>query len=409
MGCRATGRRVVTVDEILGLALASACPPRSLDADRDAYLIYTSGTTGVPKGAVIPERALRWSVARTIELLGLDHTTRGLVVSAFHFDGAYGVVFPTLAAGGSLVVPNREDMLFLRPFFEWVRDQEITFTSCSPSYLTLLVSSRHLSKLRRTSLATLLLGGEQCSVADIKKLKSVTPNTRVYNRYGPTEATIAVTTHQITTEDLESGWVPLGRPHQGVEFFIVGPGGNVTTRSGEDGELYIGGRQLMSRYWGDEDATRRVLRTDLVPGQVLYKTGDLVHRDDPGNYVYRGRLDDVIKRNGVRLSLTEISHVFREHKDVNGATCALMDLGGRSGIAAFVDARPGVTSLDLLDVARELLPPNAVPDEVFVVCSLPLTPQGKVDHRRLLAQVGRAPWQPAVGYPPLVPEGSQRP
>lgn len=388
-----TEARFVTVDEVLSAASGSAFPPRALDTGRDAYLIYTSGTTGVAKGVVISERALQRSVAHTVELLSLDERTRSLVVSAFHFDGAYGVVFPTLVAGGSLTVPSRADMLFLRPFFDRVRRHEITFTSCSPSYLRLLVSSRHLSKLRGTSLTTLLLGGEQCSVPDTRKLKSVTPSTRVYNRYGPTEATIAVTTHEVTTEDLESGWVPLGRPHEGVEFFLVAQDGELITGAGEDGELYIAGEQLMSRYWGDNDATRRVLRRDLVPGKVLYKTGDLVRQDDRGNYLYRGRLDDVIKRNGVRLSLTEICDAIQQARGVRGATCVLMDLGGRAGIAAFVEAGPDVTGLDLLEKARQLLPANALPDEVFVVASFPLTGQGKVDHRRLLSEAGRRPWQ----------------
>ena len=84
-----------------------------------------------------------------------------------------------------------------------------------------------------------------------------------------------------------------------------------------------------------------MLRTDLVPGKVLYKTGDLVYHDDWGNYHYRGRLDDVIKRNGVRLSLTEIGNAFRQAKVVRGASCVLMDLGGRAGIAAFVEAQRG--------------------------------------------------------------------
>jgi D-alanine--poly(phosphoribitol) ligase subunit 1 len=390
-----TEARVVTVDDLLLAASGSGWPPRSLDTGRDAYLIYTSGTTGVAKGVVIPERALRTSVGHTVELLGLDESTRSLVVSAFHFDGAYGVVFPTLVAGGSLTVPPREDMLFLGPFFDRVRRHQITFTSCSPSYFRLLVSSRHLSKLHGTSLSTLLLGGEQCSVPDIRKLKAVTLNTRVYNRYGPTEATIAVTTHEVTTEDLESGWVPLGRPHEGVEFFLVGADRELISNAGEDGELYIAGEQLMSRYWGDNEATRRVLRSDVVPGKVLYKTGDLVRQNHRGDYLYRGRLDDVIKRNGVRLSLTEICHAIQQAKGVRGATCVLMDLGGRAGIAAFVEAGPEVTGLGLLEVARQLLPANALPDEVFVVSTFPLTGQGKLDHRRLLSEAGRRPWQTA--------------
>ncbi len=392
----AEGIEAVTINQITDAGARSTCPPRALEPGRDAYLIYTSGTTGVPKGAAIPERALQWSVAQTVDLLGLDETTRSLVVSAFCFDGSYGVVFPSLVAGGSLTVPPRDEMLFLGPFFERLRRHEITFTSCSPSYLRLLLSSRHLAALRGTSLSTLLVGGEQCSAPDIEKLKSVAPGTKVYNRYGPTEATIAVTTHEVTDEDLSSGWIPLGRPHEGVEFFVVGPEDELITRTREEGELYIGGEQLMSRYWGDKEATRKVLRADLVPGKILYKTGDLVYQDEMGNYHYRGRLDDVIKRNGVRLSLTEISNGFRHAKVVKGASCVLMDLGGRAGIAAFVEAEPGTTSLDLLEIARQILPPNALPDEIFLVDRIPLTPHGKVDNRRLLAEAGRRPWQPGA-------------
>jgi amino acid adenylation domain-containing protein len=391
---------VVTIEELLAATSASPAPPRSVDSERDAYLIYTSGTTGEPKGVTITERALQWSVAATVELLDLDESVRSLVVGPFHFDGPYGLLFPTLVAGGTLVVPEREDLLFLRRFYNIVVQQDITLSSMTPSYLRLLVSSRHLGKLAGSKLATLILGGEQCAPDDIAKLWSVLPGLRIFNRYGPTEATIAVTSYEVTAEDLATGRIPLGVPHPGVEFFVVSEDGQIITQPGEEGELYIGGEQLMRGYWGDDRLSHAVLRTDVVPGKRLYKAGDLVSVDDHGRYFYRGRLDDVIKRNGVRISLTEVANALRRVHGVADASCVLTDVGGTASVAAFVQVGPGLAAHELIEMAGRELTANMLPDQVFVVSSLPLTPQGKVDHRRLMAEVGCRPWKAAEQAPP---------
>ena len=396
---------IVTVEEML--AGPRIAPPRCDDPGRDAYLIYTSGTSGVPKGVTITERALHRSVATTTQILGLDGSTRGLAVSGFHFDGSYGLVFPTLLAGGALLVPRRESILFLRRFYQLVSEEQITLTSFSPSYLRLVVSSRHVAKLAGSKLNTVMLGGEQCVAEDVAKLWEVVPAARVFNRYGPTEATIAVTTYEVTRDDVATGRVPLGGPHPGVEFFIVSDNGVLVEGSDEEGELYIAGEQLMRGYWGDEELSRQVLREDIVPDQVLYKTGDLVCRDRRGRYFYLGRLDDVVKRNGIRISLTEIAQAFRRMDGVTGAFCAFIDKGGSAGIAAFVETSRDLDVAELLGGASRQLPPGALPDEVLVVNSLPMTAQGKVDRRRLLADSGRTGWQEGrsattVLAPPLV-------
>jgi acyl-coenzyme A synthetase/AMP-(fatty) acid ligase len=104
-------------------------------------------------------------------------------------------------------------------------------------------------------------------------------------------------------------------------------------------------------------------------------------------------LDDVIKRNGVRISLGEVARAFRGSEGVRGAFCALVDHDGSPGIVAFVEAGPQITSASLIEAAREHLPSTMLPDQVFIVASLPMTPQGKVDRERLLGDVGRTGWQ----------------
>jgi amino acid adenylation domain-containing protein len=390
-------RRVVATAGAVLEAAGPVVPPRADSARRPAYLVYTSGTTGRPKGVCIPADAFAWSVARTVEALGLDRSARALAVSAFHFDGSYGLVFPTLAAGGYLLVPARQDLLFLRRFYQLMAEEDITFTSFSPSYLRLVVSSRQLGRLAGCRLRALLLGGEPCVAEDIAKLWSVLPEVSVYNRYGPTETTIAVTTHRLRPEEVRAGRTPIGAPHPGVEFYLVGEDGSLVDQPGEAGELYIGGKQLMLGYWGDKQLSAGVLRTDVVPGRTLYKSGDLVSRDDNGLCTYIGRLDDVIKRNGVRISLAEVATALRGARGAEGAACALVERDGSAAIVAFVVAGPEVTVADLYEQAARVLPPSMLPDEVELVAALPMTAQGKVDRRRLLAESGRSAWPGGQG------------
>jgi acyl-coenzyme A synthetase/AMP-(fatty) acid ligase len=303
------------------------------------------------------------------------------------------LVFPALAAGGSLFVPRREDILFPKRFYQFVVDEEITFTSFSPSYLRLVLGARQLARLAGSHLRALLLGGEECVAADVEKLWSVLPEVRVFNRYGPTETTIAVTTYEVARPDVASGRIPIGEPHRGTDFFLVSEEGRLVDDAGVPGELFIGGEQLMRGYWGDEVLSRKVLRSDVVPGRTLYKTGDLVWRDGTGRYLYMGRLDDVIKRNGVRISLSEVARAFRDVPGVSAACCALVDMAGSPGIAAFVEAPAEVTVARLFGAAEGRLPPTMLPDEIHVVGSIPMTQQGKVDRTQLLAGSGRTAWR----------------
>jgi acyl-coenzyme A synthetase/AMP-(fatty) acid ligase len=237
------------------------------------------------------------------------------------------------------------------------------------------------------------LGGEECVAEDVAKLWELLPSLRVFNRYGPTETTIAVTTYEVTRADVASGKVPIGSPHPGVSFWLVGDNEALIDNPDETGELYIGGEQLMRGYWGDDDLSRTVLRRDVVPGELVYKTGDRVYRDTSGLYVYVGRSDDVVKRNGVRISLSEVALALRRVEGVAGAVCLAITDSDRLVMAAFVAAAVGVTEAAVRDGAKDFLPPSMVPDELVLVSSLPMTPSGKVDRQRLLADATRAGWQ----------------
>lgn len=369
----------------------AAAPPGAAPAGRPAYAIYTSGTTGTPKGVLIGHGAFTAAVHSAARALGLDRSTRALCVSPFHFDGSFGTVFPTLVVGGALVIRPRQSLLFPRTFIRAVEREGITFTGFSPSYLKLLLASPNFGELAGGTLSVIALGGEATALADLRALWAAAPQIRVFNRYGPTETTIAVTHIELTPELVAGGTVPIGSPHPGVSFHLVDETGSLLDEPGRVGELYIGGVQLMAGYWGAPELTADVLRTDVVPGATVYRTGDLVYRDVSGEFVYVDRADRVVKRSGVRISLLEQADALRGSPGVSDVACVVFDNDGQVGMVAFVVAEGPLSVLELRQGALKRLPGTMLPDRIELVDELPLTSSSKLDERRLLAAVGLHP------------------
>jgi D-alanine--poly(phosphoribitol) ligase subunit 1 len=384
---------VVTISELsseLG-GLVEDGPPGTAGA----YIIYTSGTTGTPNGVLIGRAAFAAAVGATADALGLDRTTRTLCVSPFHFDGSFATLFPTLSCGGALVIRPREALLFPRTFFRAVASEGITYTGFSPSYLRLLLASELMETLAESHLHVVALGGEASSPADIRALWAAAPDLDVFNRYGPTETTIAVTHMKVTHADLAAGSVPIGQPHPGLTFHLVDGEDRVVESPDQVGELYVGGTQLMTGYWGAPELTADVMRTDLISGMTLYRTGDLMHRNESGDYVYLDRADRVINRNGVRISLVEISDTLRNVEGVSAAACLAFDDDGKLGIVAFAVADGSVTALELRRATSHHLPDTMLPNHIELVDALPLTAGSKLDERRLLDEAGLREFRPA--------------
>ena len=387
-GSEPSGLPVGTAWSSLSAVSAAAGPTPPPVTGPISYIIYTSGTTGIPKGVQVPPEAFITAVEACADAVGLTADDRALCVSPVHFDGSFSAMFPPLVRGVPLVIPDREALLFPRRFFSIVVNEGITATSFSPSYLRLLRSSGRLSRLADTPLRVMALGGEAPSTADIRAVWDASPGLRVVNRYGPTETTIAVAHLELTPELLDAGPVPIGQPHPGSSFHLVDEHGSLVDRSGVVGELHIGGRQLMAGYLNAPGLSAAALRTDVVDGTAVYRTGDLVFRDDRGNYVYVGRSDRVIKRHGVRMSLVEVTEALGRIDGVASVACMTFDRDGDTGVVAFVVPTGELTPLAARQAASARLPETMLPDQFVLVAELPLTSSSKVDERRLLKEAG---------------------
>ncbi len=377
-------------------SLAAELRPCVEASSRGAYAMYTSGTTGTPKGVLIGTSAFGAAVDATSKALDLTRATRTLCVSPFYFDGSFATLFPTLVCGGAVVI-RPFSLLFSRTFFTTVIKENITYTGFSPSFLRLLLASPQWPKFAESSLDVIALGGEASSIADLRALWSIAPNIRVFNRYGPTETTIVVTHQHVTPELVAGGTVPIGFPHPFVTFHLVAESGEIIEDSDRVGELYIGGVQLMTGYWGAPELTKEVLRTDIVSGETVYRTGDLVYRDKNGNYVYVDRADRVINRNGLRISLIELSEAIRNLAHVSAAACVTFDDEGEVGIVAFVVSDQPLSPVDLRDGTLLRIPEAMLPNRYEQVEVLPVNKSNKLDERLLLSGVGLRPASASAG------------
>jgi acyl-coenzyme A synthetase/AMP-(fatty) acid ligase len=371
--------------------------PARDSSSRPAYIIYTSGTTGTPKGVTIGSAAFAAALRATVNALGIDRETRTLCVSPFHFDGSFGTLFATLFAGGTVFIRSRDELLFPRAFFNTVKRERITYTGFSPSYLRILLASPQVKELSDTTLDVIALGGEATAVADLRALWNVAPEVNVFNRYGPTETTIAVTHIRLSREIVEAGIIPIGRPHPGVSFYLLDDKGSLITDRNVIGELHIGGSQLMEGYWGDPSLSAQVLRDDVVSGEKIYRTGDLVFRDANDDYVYVDRVDRLVKRGGVRISLIEVADAIRRLPRVTAAACVLFDDEGAAGIVAFVVVKGDMEAIEVMRGLRGQLPDSMLPSRVEFVGELPMTASSKLDERGLLDKVGLLPRSRLVG------------
>jgi amino acid adenylation domain-containing protein len=381
--------RLLDLAEVAGDAIdgadGAALPASSSSANDDeslAYVIFTSGSTGEPKGVCISNRSFFHAAAAAASAMGLSEATRSLAILPLHFDGSFSSVFAPLVAGGSVFV-NRGSICPPGRFRRLLNEHRLTHSTLTPTYLKALVSDPDWSADPDSSWQSLALGGEEPPKPELKRLRSAQPKLKVFNRYGPTESTMAVSTCEISDEMLNSDErIPLGFPHPGVEFVTLKP--QASPPGADECELLIGGPQLMIGYLDDVPGTEAVLARWLGDGRLLLKTGDLVRRDGAGRYVFVERVDSVVKRNGARIALNEVELALARVTGVSAAVCVKVKLGDELKIAAFLQCDgPRPTERAVRRELLQQLPASMSPDLIEFLDRLPGSTGGKVDRNAL--------------------------
>ncbi|MBW8853152.1 MAG: amino acid adenylation domain-containing protein, partial [Bradyrhizobium sp.] len=355
-----------------------------------AYVIYTSGSTGTPKGVGVSHGAAACHLRTMVDNYGLGRGERLLQTSSWSFDASLDQLLSPLTVGATVVL--WEGDLSAEELERRVISQGVTVADLPPSFLQLWARETSGGESSPLPVRLVMTGGEALA-PEVVRLWPSTPlgAARLLNGYGPTEAVITVSLHEVAA-GVSLSAVPIGRPLAGRWAHVLDRHGNPVP-AGVPGELALGG--LLARgYLGRLDVTAERFVPDPFsgePGARLYRTGDRVRWLATGDLDFLGRLDQQVKVRGFRIEPGEIEAALARHPAVAQAAVVVMGDGVARRLVAFLVARgetPIPDAADLRAFLGSTLPDYMMPSVFVEIGALPLTPSGKVDRRAL---AGMAP------------------
>ncbi len=351
-----------------------------------AYVIYTSGSTGLAKGVMINHRGAVNTILDINRRFSVAAADRVLALSSLSFDLSVYDIFGTLAAGGTIIIPDVSRVRDPAHWAEIVAQEKVTVWNSVPALMELLVeylSGRPGLSLR--SLRLVLLSGDWVPVSLPDRIKALAKDVQVISLGGATEASIWSILYPIETVDPTWKSISYGRPMMNQSFYVLDEA--LEPRPlWVPGQLYIGGIGLAKGYWRDEDKSQANFIRHPRTGERLYKTGDLGRYLPDGNIEFLGREDFQVKIQGYRVELGEIEAALAGHPAVSAAV--VVAKGHREGpkrlvgyVVAGQATRP--TSADLQAFLVQKLPDYMVPTAYVFVEALPLTANGKINRQAL--------------------------
>ncbi len=362
-----------------------------------AYLIFTSGSTGRPKGVAMTNGPLVNLLTWQLRTWDEPSPARTLQFASLSFDVAFQELFATWAAGGTLVLVDEHTRLDPDALARFCDEQRIERLFVPFVALNTLAEAVRARGRRPETLREVITAGEALRVTPAIRwmFGSVGPSgatIALRNQYGPTES------HVVTELELDGppdDWPALpsiGRPVDNARILVLDPRGQPTP-IGVVGELHIGGPVLARGYHGRPELTAERFLDDLFIGEGsrgrLYRTGDLARWLADGTIEFLGRIDHQVKIRGFRVELGEVEAALNSHPLVGAAVAMARDddAGARTLVAYLTphDAARRPTAGELRAHLSQSLPGYMVPSAFVVLDGFPLSPNGKVDRRRLPA------------------------
>ena len=364
-------------------------PKRILSAALPAYAIYTSGSTGVPKGVIIPHRAINRLVYNTnfIDIQATDHIAQ---VSNASFDAATFEIWGALAHGALLAIVPEEVLLSPYEFAAYLRTQSISILFLTTALFNQIA---HSIPNAFATLRVLLFGGEIVDPNPVRLVLQQGAPSHCLHVYGPTECTTFSTWHPIQSISDDALTIPIGSALANTQLYVL-DNHLQPVPVGVAGELYIGGDGVALRYHNQLELTATKFiknpfnsvqsHVGSGDGEYLFKTGDRVRWSSIATLEFLGRIDNQVKIRGFRVEPGEIETLLNSHPEVSKAVVVARESErGDKQLVAYVVSSS--TPSELRAYLASKLPNYMLPAFYVQLDALPLTPNGKIDRRALPA------------------------
>ncbi|MEU5717260.1 amino acid adenylation domain-containing protein [Streptomyces sp. NPDC020403] len=363
-------------------------PPASATGPHDpAYVIYTSGSTGRPKGVVIPHVNVLSLMAATLEDFALGSDDVWTLFHSSAFDFSVWEIWGCLLTGGRLVVVPYWVSRSPEEFHRLLVQERVSVLSQTPSAFA------HLMDVERDGagpapVRLVVFGGEGLEPRMLLPWFDRHPESecRVVNMYGITETTVHVTAQTVTRYEALTGSKSVGHALPGWWVRVADPEGRPLP-VGVAGEIYVGGAGVAAHYLNKPDLDALRFLTDPLTGERMYRSGDKGRLLPDGRLEHLGRLDNQVKLRGFRIELDEIRAVLLDDPQVGAAAVVLNrtdpDDPATAQLDAYVVTAGDGDTAGVRQRAARYLPAYMVPSTVTALDRMPLTPNGKLDARKL--------------------------
>ena len=362
------------------LAKASKDPVKvDIDPSSLAYCIYTSGSTGKPKGVMIEHHSL----ANLVDLNAHNYVAREynenasvtIALASLSFDLSIQEEFVPFASGMTTVMASEDEILNPVELAKRMKENGVDILTTTPSYVNNVLDVEAVMEAFR-NLRAIDLGAEAIPSSLIKKMKEKGMNARVFNGYGPTEATVTC-----TMDEVVSPRITIGFPDANVRTYIID---NKLRRLplGVTGELLIGGDGVARGYIHRDDLNKeKFIHFD---GVYAYRSGDLARLNYDGRIEFFGRKDNQVKLRGLRVELDEIENNMTSFPGISRAVVLVKETAeeGQFLVGYYLSAQEVPTS-DLKAHLAKSLTPYMIPKVFVHLDSIPMTQNGKVDKKAL--------------------------
>lgn len=356
------------------------------------YIIYTSGSTGKPKGVQITlsclESFIKWGTCVCGK--NLNENTVFMNQAPYSFDLSVMDLYLSLYNGCTSYSIDKAAIANMKTLFGILEKSDISIWVSTPSFAWMCLADSKFNSSLLSKLKLFLFCGETLSNSCAEKLHERFNDARIVNTYGPTEATVAVTSVEIDENIGKINPLPVGKVKPDCEIYILDGNGNKLPE-GQKGEIQIVGDSVSVGYYLNPEMTKKSFSTCMLNGDVkrTYKTGDEGYIKD-GLLYYNGRIDFQVKLNGYRIELEDIENNLKKISFVKNAAVIPVKREEKilylAGVVA-LNEKPNKSNFEIMmmikNELRKLLPEYMVPRKIAVGESLPMTINGKIDRKKL--------------------------
>jgi long-chain acyl-CoA synthetase len=346
------------------------------DPNNDAVLLFTSGTTSQPKGVTLSHGNLLANTFAINTYLNLRSEDSILMTLPFSYSYGNSILLTHAMAGATIIIENSSS--YPSRVLEAIKKHKVTGFSTVGSYIHLMIN--YIKNIPEPvnffeSLKYITFAGESTDYDDICYLTENYPGLKVYVMYGQTEASARLSYLSPDLLHVKKGSV--GKGLINVELKVVNEEGQ-KVKPGEVGEILARGPSIMKGYWADSDATNKVIRDGWL------HTGDIATVDQDGYIYIRGRMNDMIKFMGHRISPLEIENVINSCPFIKESAVIESRQNGISCIKAVLILEEGKCLTDAVKQSINMALPTYMRPQIYEVAkALPRTDNGKIKRGEL--------------------------